>query len=80
MKRIIYEPDTDEFVPEGGVFYHLPIMNKDVVDIIVDDDFTTTGTVYDDFTTTGTVYYDSVSNPTLSEPFVHHFAGWEPVV
>lgn len=70
MKRIIYEPDTDEFVPEGGVFYHLPIMNKDVVDIIFDDDLTTTGTVY----------YDSVSNPTLSEPFVHHFAGWEPVV
>jgi len=70
MKRIIYEPDVDEFVPDGGVFYHLPIMNKDVVDIIVDDDFTTTVTVY----------YDSVSNPTLSEPFVHHFAGWEPVV
>ena len=70
MKRIIYEPDVDEFVPDGGVFYNLPVMNKDVVDIIVDDDFTTTGTVY----------YDSVSNPTLSEPFVHHFAGWEPVV
>ena len=70
MKRVIYEPDTDEYVPEGGVYYNLPVMNKDVIDIIVEDDFTTTGTVY----------YDSVSQLTLSEPFVHHFAGWEPVV
>jgi len=70
MKRIIYEPDVDEYVPDGGVYYNLPVMNKDVIDIIVDNDFTTTGTVF----------YDSVLQPTLSEPFKHHFAGWEPVV
>jgi hypothetical protein len=67
MKRVIYEPAVDEYIPEGGVYYNLPVANKDVVDIIVDDDFATTGTIY----------YDSVLQPTLGEPFVHHFAGWE---
>lgn len=68
MKRVIYEPAVDEYIPEGGVYYKLPVANKDVVDIIVEDDFVTTGTIY----------YDSVLQPTLSEPFIHHFAGWEP--
>ena len=70
MKRVIYVPAEDEYIPDGGVYYNLPVMNKDVIDIIVDDDFSTIGTVY----------YDSVLQPTLTEPFIHHFAGWEPVV
>jgi len=68
MKRMIYEPAEDEYVPEGGVFYTLPVSGKAVVDVIVEDIFTTLGTVM----------YDSLVQPTLAEPFIHHFAGWAP--
>ncbi len=66
MKRIIYKLGINEQAPDGAVMYVLPV-NGDVVDAIVSDDFTTTGTIL----------YDSANNIMLNEPFVHHFAGWE---
>lgn len=67
MKRMIYVPSVDEFVPDGSVYYTLPVSGKNVVDVICDDDFTSDGEIL----------FDSISAPTLSEPFIHHFAGWE---
>ena len=67
MKRMIYVPAVDEFVPDGSVYYTLPVSGKSVVDVVCDDDFTSEGEVL----------YDSISPPTFPEPFIHHFAGWE---
>lgn len=67
MKRMIYIPAINEMIPDGGVFYRLPVSGKDVVDVICDDDFSTMGEIH----------YDSKSGPMLAEPFIHHFAGWE---
>ncbi len=67
MKRIIYVPGIDEMIPSPAVYYRLPVSNKDVVDVICEDDFTTTGEKL----------YDSKLGPSLAEPFIHHFAGWE---
>jgi len=80
MKRIIYKPANNEAVPDGSMFYTLPV-NGAVIDAIVADDFVTTGVVL----------YDSLSNiPVnvngelvlvnpimLNEQFIHHFSGWE---
>ena len=66
MKRIIYKPANNEAVPNGSMFYTLPV-NGPVIDAIVDDNFVTTGTVL----------YDSLAGVMLNEPFIHHFAGWE---
>ena len=67
MKRMIYSPGVDEIIPDGAIYYRLPQSNQNVVDVICEDDFATDGTVF----------YDSVAGPSLAEPFVHHFAGWE---
>lgn len=67
MKRMIYVPAVDEMIPENAVYYRLPVAGVDVVDVVCEDDFSTTGTVR----------YDSKSGPMLAEPFIHHFAGWE---
>ena len=66
MKRIIYKPSNDEAIPNGAMFYTLPV-NGPVIDAIVDDNFVTTGTVL----------YDSLNMIMLNEPFIHHFSGWE---
>lgn len=66
MKRVIFVPGIDEMIPPGAVYYRLPLSGKDVVDVICNDDFTTTGEML----------HDSISGPFLSEPFVHYFAGW----
>ena len=66
MKRIIYKPANNEAVPNGAMFYTLPV-NGAVIDAIVDDNFVTTGTVL----------YDSLAGVMLNEPFIHHFDGWE---
>ena len=66
MKRIIYKPSNNEAVPNGAMFYTLPV-NGAVIDAIVDDNFVTAGTVL----------YDSLNMIMLNEPFIHHFAGWE---
>lgn len=66
MKRIIYKPTIDEVVPNGAMFYTLPV-NGAVIDVIVDDNFVTTGTVL----------YDSLTGTMLNEPFIQHFSGWE---
>lgn len=67
MIRVIYVPAVDEFIPDGAIYYKLPISGKDVVDVIADDDFTTEGELL----------YNSSTGSVLGEPFVHHFAGWE---
>lgn len=67
MKRMIYVPDTDEIIPNGAIYYRLPMSNKNVVDVICEDDFTSSGETL----------YDSRLGPMLAEPFIHHFAGWE---
>lgn len=67
MKRIIYVPGIDEMIPDGGVYYQLPQSEKDVVGVICEDGFTTTGETL----------YDSKAGISLTEPFIHHFAGWE---
>ena len=66
MKRIIYKPSSNEAVPNGAMFYTLPV-NGAVIDAIVDDNFVTTGVVL----------YDSLAGVMLDEPFIHHFDGWE---
>lgn len=65
MKRIIYKPSNNEAVPNGAMFYTLPV-NGAVIDAIVDDNFVTTGVVL----------YDSLNMIMLNEPFIHHFDGW----
>ncbi len=67
MKRMIYVPADNEMVPDGAIYYKLPISLKDVIDVICEDDFTTAGETL----------YDSINGPMLAEPFIHHFAGWE---
>lgn len=66
MKRIIYKPANNEAVPNGAMFYTLPV-NGPVVDALVDDNFVTAGTVL----------YDSLNGIMLNEQFIHHFDGWE---
>ncbi|MBP9870656.1 MAG: hypothetical protein KBC53_04050 [Nitrosomonas sp.] len=67
MKRIIYKPLDEEIKPASAVDYYLPVSGY-VFDVLVDDDYTPEGR---------TVLYDSLAGIMLSEPFVHHFAGWE---
>lgn len=67
MKRMIYVPDVDEMIPDGAIYYRLPMSGKYVIDVIHKDTFTTDGEVL----------YDSLNGPMLAEPFIHHFAGWE---
>lgn len=66
MKRLIYTPTIGEEIPAEAKFYTLPVAG-DVVDVLVPDDFTTAGTVH----------HDSSIGLVLSEPYLHHFAGWE---
>ena len=67
MKRIIYEPAIGETVPSTAVTYTLPVSGMVVVDVLVDDSFTTAGTVR----------YDSLAGISLSDTPIHQFAGWE---
>ena len=80
MKRIIYKPSSNETVPNGSMFYTLPV-NGPVIDAIVDDNFVTTGTVLYDSLSNIPVNIDGefvLVNPImLNEPFIHHFDGWE---
>lgn len=66
MKRIIYKPSVGELIPNDGITYTLALSGY-VVDVLVADNFVTTGTVV----------YNSLNNINLLEPFIHHFAGWE---
>lgn len=66
MKRVIYSPAVDESVPDGAVYYTLPVAGP-VVDVLVEDNWVTDGTKF----------YDSQAMIDLAEPFIHHFAGWE---
>ena len=66
MKRIIYQPVIGEAIPADAMQYTLPVSGF-VVDVLVEDDFTTAGVVL----------YDSLDGIELPEPFIHHFSGWE---
>jgi hypothetical protein len=87
MKRIIYEPAVDEEIPNGNatVTYILPVAGVSVMDVIVEDSFTTAGTIYYDSTVAASAVFDDEGNEIspeviaqeLAEPFIHHFAGWE---
>ena len=44
MKRIIYKPAIDEIIQDGAVFYTLPA-NGNVVDVLVEDEFVTSGAI-----------------------------------
>jgi len=86
MKRLIYEPAVNEVIPNGRatVSYLQPVMDVVVIDVIVDDSFTTDGTVFYDSTIITPAVYDEngelVTPPViaqeLSEDFIHHFGGW----
>ena len=67
MKRVIYVPAAGEVVPDGAVYYRLPVANVNVVDVLVPDEWGTAGTKY----------YDTLTGLALAEPFIHHYAGWE---
>lgn len=69
MKRIIYTPAIGEPIPDNADArpYIQPVSGIHVIDLIVPDDFTTAGTVY----------HDSSTGLTLTEPYIHHHAGWE---
>ena len=67
MKRIIYGPAAGETILSTSITYTLPVSGMVVVDVIVEDSFTTSGTVR----------YDSLEGINLSEPPIHQFAGWE---
>lgn len=72
MKRVIFAPDIDEIIPDGAVYYELPIAGP-VFDVLVDDDWDTLGTIHYDSSAR-----DVDDNPVpLAEPHVHHFSGWE---
>lgn len=40
-KRIIYEPAIGETIPDSAVTYVLPVAGVTVIDVIVDDAFST---------------------------------------
>ena len=66
-KRIIYEPAIGETIPDSAVTYVLPVAGVTVIDVIVDEAFSTAGTVY----------YESLLGIPLAEPKIHDFSGWE---
>lgn len=72
MKRVIFTPAVDEIIPDGGVYYTLPVAGP-VIDVIVEDDWDTWGVLHYDSSAV-----DGNGDPVpLAEPHVHHFAGWE---
>ena len=87
MKRMIYEPADGEEIPDAKatITYVLPVASVTVYDCIVDDSFTTSGTVYYDstiiapevFDANGDLVSDKVIAQELSETPIHHFSGWE---
>lgn len=71
MKRIIYQPAALEQIPIGSISVILPSSGA-AVDVIVNDDFVTSGTIL----------YDSLAGITLDDsnkPVGHNFSGWEPL-
>lgn len=67
----IYVPAENEAIPEGGVLYTLPASGKEVIDVIVPDNWDTAGEKLFEMRDDKTVVIP------LSEPHIHHFAGWE---
>lgn len=69
MKRIIYQPAAFEPIPPGAISVIMPSSGA-AVDVIVSDDFITSGIIL----------YDSLEGITLDEsdmPVSHNFSGWE---
>lgn len=71
MIRCIYVPAENEAIPEGGVLYTLPASGKEVIDVVVPDNWDTAGEKLFEMRDDKTVFIP------LAEPFIHHFAGWE---
>lgn len=79
MKRVIFAPDIDEIIPDGAVYYELPIAGP-VFDALVEDDWDTFGTIHYDSSAVVMEDVDGQLVPKavpMAEPHVHHFAGWE---
>lgn len=83
-KRIIYTPELKEVVPDGAVYYSLP-GGVHAIDVIVDENFSTRGTIH--FSSViiqeatkdkdGNIISPAVHEKELDSTFIHHFAGWE---
>lgn len=71
MRRVIYIPAVDEIIPDVSYHYLLPVSGKYVFDCIVSDTWTTDGEIIHDMTD------DKTITVQLTEPAVHHYAGWE---
>ena len=72
--RVIYQPAVDELIPDIVTYYRLPVSGLDVLDVLVPDDWDTDGTVL-----YSSDNFDEDGAPILlAEPFIHHYAGWEP--
>ena len=71
MRRVIYIPDVDEIIPDISYYYYLPISEKFVFDCLVSDIWTTDGEILHD------MEEDKTINIQLTEPALHHYAGWE---
>ncbi len=69
--RVIYIPAENEVIPDGGVIYTLPVSGKEVIDVIVPDTWDTEGEKLFEMNE------KLVVTTPLTEPHVHHFAGWE---
>jgi hypothetical protein len=73
MIRVIYQPAVDELIPDIVTYYKLPVSGLDVLDVLVEDNWDTEGTVLyssDKFDEDGDLI-------PLAEPAIHHYAGWE---
>lgn len=81
MRNIIYIPGVGDLIPEGSLTYDINMPNPSgphteqiVVDAIVDNAFTTTGTIlYDANDNTGQVV---VTKPLVGYNRIHKYAGW----
>ena len=82
MRNIIYIPGVGDLIPEGALTYDInmptpknrPHTEQIVVDAIVPNSFTTTGTIlYDANDNTGQVV---VTKPLVGYNRIHQYAGW----
>lgn len=81
MRNIIYTPGANEIIPENSLVYdiNMPTPNAPhtemiVVDALVENAFTTTGTIlYDANDNSGQVV---VTKPLVGYEKIHQYAGW----
>lgn len=81
MRNVIYTPGPNELIPENSLTYdinmptpNVPHTEMIVIDAIVPNSFTTTGTIlYDANDNTGQVV---VTKPLVGYNRIHQYAGW----